>query len=138
MTKNELQEYLKNHYERQHARQVMITTLTDYLEEWKTRDYFPGLNDHHKFFHEAIDRERATMVKEAATVHAWSDLIKNDTYRAIFCDRYIYGLKWDDIEEKYHYSRSQIYEINRRCCQEIARKTVTDIVTAPQSHAVSI
>lgn len=138
MTKNELQDYLKRLYEDQYARRMTIDSMRAYLHKWSSYGDYPGKKDHDRFFEAAIDHERSKLEKVTANVEAWSQLVKNETHRAVFVDRYINGMKWEDIADKYHYSNSQIFHINKKCCGEIARKTVTDIVTDRAREAVSI
>ena len=138
MTKDELQDYLKRLYDDQYARRMIIDSMRAYLHKWSQYGDYPGKKEHDTYVLNSIDHERTEMEKTAGTVEAWSQYIKNETHRAVFIDRYIYGMKWEDIADKYHYSHSQIFHINKKCCGEIARKTVTDIVTDRASEAVSL
>ena len=138
MTKNELQDYLKQLDADQFARRMIIDSLRFYLHKWSSYGNYPGKKEHDNYFLAAIDHEQERIEKDTATLEAWSQFIQNETHRAVFVDRYIHGMKWEDIADKYHYSNSQIFHINKKCCGEIARKTVTDIVTDRAREAVSL
>ena len=138
MTKNELKDFLKQLYEDQYARRMIIESIQMYLDKWSSYGEYPGMKEHNAYFLACIDHERDEIKKTTATVEAWSQYIKNETYRDIFIDRYTNGMKWEDIADKYNYSTSQIFHINSKCCGDIARKTVTDIMTDRACEAVSI
>lgn len=47
------------------------------------------------------------------------NLVPSDLHRRIMYDRYINGLSWENLAEKYHFSTARIYEINRNSIKEI-------------------
>jgi len=138
MTNQELKDYLKNAYFEIESYRLNIRSLEYYKE--KTVSKFPSnlAREQLRLINGYILKDRQQLERKVATITAWSKLIHNETRRTIFLDHYINGLTWKEVKEKYHYSRSQVFEINKRNCQEITDKLVCDIVPKCNNEAVTI
>lgn len=50
-------------------------------------------------------------------------LCQDEEAQSILIDRYLRNVKWDDIIESHHYSKSKIFDFRRKGIREIAIKT---------------
>lgn len=61
-----------------------------------------------------------TLKKDAYALIA---LCKNEEAQSILIDRYLRNLKWDDIIESHHYSKSKIFDFRQKGIREIVINT---------------
>ena len=127
MTQDELKKFLDDYCVNRCTREWYIESMQYYIEKWKHLEDFQIVREHHKFLESQIEHERLMIERECSIVKAWSDLITNAAYRQIFVERYINGLKWEEIEDKTNYSKSRIFSINRRNLAEIVQKSQVDL-----------
>lgn len=136
MTKDELKDYLKAYRENVHA--VNITVYLDrlnYLEEFKN-DY--AIRQEYDCVLRMIKRERKELQAQTAVIVSWSKLITDELHRDIFIDKCVNGLSISELEDKYHYSRTSLFNIYDKCCKEISRKCVRDLHPDCKQEAVTI
>ena len=76
---------------------------------------------------ESNQRLQNTIEAQTANIRAWAQLISDEDRRQIFIDHYIYGMTWEDIEERHHVSHATVYRINKKNIETIARRTVCDL-----------
>lgn len=74
------------------------------------------------------DLDRAQLERRQQLVAEWAQYITNETYRDIFTDRYVNGDTWETISDRYHYGKSSVFTIRRKCIDEIARNAVCELV----------
>jgi hypothetical protein len=138
MTKKELKDYLNTSYNEIENLKLNIRSLEYY--EQRTVAFFPDYlrKEQTRKIDGYISEDRKRLERRIGQITSWSNLIHNETHRQIFIDHYINGLKWSVIEDKYHYSRSRVFEINKKCCNEIARNLVCDIAPKQTQQAVTM
>ena len=129
MTKEDIKNYLEDNVDiikghkdcirsLQYYKEHTLAAISDsYLKRQAVRDV-----DKH------IEHEQKQLLERLRIVQEWSQLIKKEHHRHIFVERYMNGLTWQEIESTCHYSHSSLFHINKRCMEEIAKKTVCDIV----------
>ena len=137
MTENELKDVLVSFKEERQASAWEIDSYMRYRDKLVsyhsdvTKPYIDDVDAH-------IKKVRDRVQHDATLLESWSQLINDETYRAIFIDRYINDLTWQEIEDRHNYSHSQIFNINTKCCKEISRKIIRDLVPDCNINAVTI
>lgn len=134
MTLNEFKEQLRLYSNAVQYTDPLIDSMETYLNsliergfsEWSiryTRDYLVPV----------MERERNRQSHARNQITSWSELIANETYRSMFVDHYLNGLTDDQIERKYHYSRTSIFHIRKKVIMEINEKLVINLEPGDQS-----
>ena len=136
MTTKELRNYLDNFREEKQSVSYWIDALQNHYDHIKEYKHVHAVSVERSIIQARIKKETEQMEKKAAVILSWSELISNETYRSIFLDRYMNNVTWEDLEDKYNYCHSQIFNINRSVCSEIVSKTLLDIV--PESEAAFV
>ena len=138
MTVNELQNYLDEFREERKYIPLEIAAYLTHCDEIKKWTYIPAVTNELSYLTQSIMKQRERMERKTAVIQSWSELITNETYKKIFLDRYLNNETWETLEVKYHYCKSQIYNINRSVCSEIVSKNRLEICPDNQSQVISV
>ena len=136
MTTEELKTYLEDFRDERQSVKHWIESLQYHYDHIKPYKEYYEVKKEMSIIQACIKKEAEQMEKKSAVILSWSELISNETYRSIFLDRYMNNITWEDLEDKYNYCHSQIFNINRSVCSEIVSKTLLDIV--PDGESLSI
>ena len=128
MTTQELQEHLNKLVYDIEGLRLVIDADQRYIDHLLSQEFEIDVRPYVRHAQSYMEKDRRTMSRHLATIEAWSQLITKDTNRQIYIDHYMNGLTWHDIEEKYHYSTSMVFHINKTCCDQIAQNLVCEIV----------
>lgn len=122
MSEDEVRNYLENYLQSRTGSVLYMNALKRYVDKYTPYITNPEIHGHCQAIWDDIRRERKKLDEKSETVQKWSELIRSDTRRAIFRDRYLNDMKWEDIEDKYHYCTSTIFRIHQQCIAEITEK----------------
>ncbi|MBR2545375.1 MAG: hypothetical protein IKE93_04350 [Erysipelotrichaceae bacterium] len=138
MTTKELKKYLEDFRDERQSVKHWIESLQYHYDHIKPYKDCYAVRKEMSIIQARIKMEAEQMEKKSAVILSWSELISNETYRSIFLDRYMNNITWEALEYKYHYCKSQIYNISRSVCSEIVSKTLLDIVPDGESLSVDL
>lgn len=122
MSGKEVRDYLNNYLDSIHGNICYMNALRRYADRLKPYLHIPELHGSYLAIMDKVREERAALDKRSVTVREWSELISDPTRRQIFIDRYINGIRWEDLQIKYSYCPSSIFRINKLICNEIAKQ----------------
>lgn len=122
MSEDEVRNYLDNYLQSRTGSVLYMNALKRYVEQYRPYMTNPQIHGQCLAIWDSIHRERKKLDRLSGTVQKWSELIRSDTRRAIFRDRYLNDMKWEDIEDKYHYCTSTIFAIHQKCIKEITEQ----------------
>lgn len=132
MTKEELKTYLIDYLEDFEGTKCYVNALRYHLNQIEEYSNIPIVREEQKQVRAIIKKETERVTKKHDVIFAWSLLIDDPTRRSIFIDRYINRLTWTQLEVKYSYSRSNIFNIHKKACSEIVRKAVSDLTATEE------
>lgn len=69
---------------------------------------------------ERYEREKRQLVEETAKTRKAISELQDPAQRAVAVDRYINGLKWENIAELEHVAIAQVYRIHRTMLEQMA------------------
>lgn len=136
MTKDELKDYLKAYRENVHA--VNINVYIERLNQLKDFKNDCIIRKEYNYILGMIKREQRELQAQTELVMSWSELITDELHRNMFIDKCVNGLSISELEDKYHYSRTSLFNIYDKCCKEISRKCVRDLHPDCKQEAVTI
>lgn len=102
-----------------------IRSLNDTLLNIGRAGVLPGCTYPEKYQRE-INQLQCGLNNYEAYIKDLINHVKNETHRNIIYDKYINGLTWEMLAEKYNYSITRIYEINRASIKNISEEMINN------------
>ena len=122
MTEEAVRNYLDTYLQARVGSVSYMNALKQYVEQYRPYMTNREIHGYCLAIWDDIRRERKKLDERSETVQKWSELIKSETRRAVFRDRYLNDMKWEEIELKYHYCTSTVFRIHQLCIRDIARE----------------
>ena len=107
MTTQKLQEHLNKLVYDIEGLRLVIDADQRYIDHLLSQEFEIDVRPYVRHAQSYMEKDRRTMSRHLATIEAWSQLITKD---------------------KYHYSTSMVFHINKTCCDQIAQNLVCEIV----------
>lgn len=121
MTKNDVKNYLNEYRETSMIYQTYVFSLNCALDRTKSARSSYALSVREKVTQE-LQATEEDFIRRSERIVTLFSMISNENHRRVMQTRYIDGKNWETVMTMCNYEQSQVFNINNKCCAEIASK----------------